>query len=72
MALIDAIIHRVEFGVIAGERDLMVGPGRTRLDGMADHTEFPCMHTSLIFRRDVADAISRVLEDGKFNGKPSA
>lgn len=56
----------VEFGVIGATYDIMVAEPSTHLDGEADHIVFPCMHTSLVFRRDVADQVAHFLAEGKF------
>jgi triacylglycerol lipase len=56
----------VDIGVIAAGRDALVSLDATRLDVPHDHVTLPCLHSSLLFRRDAADLVARFLETGSF------
>jgi len=56
----------VDIGVIAAGRDALVSLDATRLDIPHDHVTLPCLHSSLLFRRDAADLVARFLETGSF------
>ena len=56
----------VQVGVIAAERDALVALDATRLDVPHDHITLPCLHSSLLFRRDSADLIATFLATGSF------
>jgi pimeloyl-ACP methyl ester carboxylesterase len=54
----------VEIGVIAAGRDQLVSLESTRLSMPHEHTVLPCMHSSLLFRRDAAALTAQFLEHG--------
>ncbi len=56
----------VEIGVIAAGRDFLVSPESTRPDAPHDHATIPCLHSSLLYRRDAADLVASFLRDGRF------
>jgi len=56
----------VDVGVIAASRDALVAPGSTRPDVPHAHVTLPCLHSSLLFRRDAADLVAAFLADGAF------
>lgn len=56
----------IDIGVIAAERDALVSLDATRLDVPHDHITLPCLHSSLLFRRDAAEMVARFLETGSF------
>lgn len=60
----------IDIGVIAAERDALVSLDATRLDVPHDHITLPCLHSSLLFRRDAAVLIARFLETGSFTLTP--
>lgn len=62
----------IDIGVIAAERDALVALDATRLDVPHDHITLPCLHSSLLFRRDAADLVARFLETGSFTQTPCA
>jgi hypothetical protein len=61
----------VDIGVIAAGRDALVSLEATRLDVPHDHVTLPCLHSSLLFRRDAANLVARFLETGSFTLIPS-
>jgi hypothetical protein len=61
----------VEFGVIAATHDLLVPVANTHLAGERDHREFPGLHSALPLREDVALAVGRFLQSGRFT-EPAA
>ncbi len=56
----------VDIGVIAAGRDVLVTHESTRPDAPHDHVTIPCLHSSLLFRRDAADLTASFLRDGRF------
>lgn len=56
----------VEIGVIAAGRDFLVAPESTRPEAPHDHVTIPCLHSSLLFRRDAAEMVVAFLRDGHF------
>lgn len=56
----------IDIGVIAAGRDALVAPESTRPDAPHDHITIPCLHSSLLFRRDAADMIASFLRSGRF------
>jgi pimeloyl-ACP methyl ester carboxylesterase len=56
----------VEIGVIAAGRDALVTADSTRPDVPHAHVTLPCLHSSLLFRRDAADLVADFLEHGEF------
>lgn len=60
----------VDVGVIAAGRDALVAIDATRLDVPHDHVTLPCLHSSLLFRRDAADLVVTFLETGSFTANP--
>lgn len=60
----------VDVGVIAAGHDALVSLEATRLDVPHDHITLPCLHSSLLFRRDAADLVARFLETGAFTPVP--
>lgn len=56
----------VEIGVIAAGHDAIIAPDSTRPDAPHDHVTIPCLHSSLLFRRDAADLVTAFLRDGRF------
>ncbi|MFM7291971.1 MAG: esterase/lipase family protein [Planctomycetia bacterium] len=61
----------VDVGVIAAERDALVAPSSTRPDIPHAHVSLPCLHSSLLFRRDAADLVASFLATGEFPGTSS-
>jgi len=59
-------IEDYECGVIAGTRDRVVSVEATRLDRLRPHRTVRSGHGELLFRRDVAEAVSRFLKQGHF------
>ncbi len=71
-----------ELGVIAGDRSLvrlgswlipgpddgLVGVESARVEGITDFLVVPANHTTIMNRRDVADAVISFLKSGKFDG----
>ena len=57
----------VETGVIAAGFDQLVSLESTRLAMPHQHITLPCMHSSLLFRRDAARLTAEFLERGVFN-----
>jgi len=62
----------VDIGVIAAGHDALVTTESTRPDVPHDHVTVPCMHSSLLFRRDAADLVAAFLRDGRFPGSVAA
>jgi len=60
----------VEVGVIAASRDALVAPDSTHPDTPHAHVTLPCLHSSLLFRRDAADLVAAFLTDGTFPARP--
>jgi hypothetical protein len=56
----------IDIGVIAASRDALVSPESTRPDVPHDHVTLPCLHSSLLFRRDAADLVAAFLATGEF------
>lgn len=56
----------VDVGVIAAGRDALVSVEATRLDVPHEHVTLPCLHSSLLFRRDAADLVADFLATGSF------
>lgn len=57
----------IDIGVIAAGRDALVSLDATRLDVPHEHVTLPCLHSSLLFRRDAARLIAVFLETGSFS-----
>lgn len=57
----------VEVGVIAAGRDALVAADSTRPAVPHAHVTVPCLHSSLLFRRDAADLVAGFLSDGSFS-----
>lgn len=62
----------IDVGVIAAGRDALVSLDATRLDVPHAHITLPCLHSSLLFRRDAAELVARFLETGAFTPMPCA
>lgn len=62
----------VDIGVIAAGHDALVTAQSTRPDAPHDHVTVPCMHSSLLFRRDAAELAAAFLRDGRFPGSAAA
>ena len=56
----------VDVGVIAASRDALVATESTRPDVPHAHVTIPCLHSSLLFRRDAADLVASFLATGEF------
>ena len=56
----------IDIGVIAASRDALVSPESTRPNVPHDHVTLPCLHSSLLFRRDAADLVAAFLATGEF------
>ena len=56
----------VDVGVIAAGRDALVASDSTRPDVPHAHVTLPCLHSSLLFRRDAADLVAGFLASGEF------
>lgn len=56
----------VAIGVIAAGKDVLVTPESTRPHAPHDHVTIPCLHSSLLFRRDAADLVAAFLREGRF------
>ena len=56
----------VEIGVIAAGHDALVSAASTRPDVPHDHVTIPCLHSSLLYRRDAAELVASFLRDGHF------
>jgi len=57
----------VEVGVIAAGHDALVAADSTRPDAPHAHATLPCLHSSLLFRRDAADMVAAFLACGEFS-----
>ena len=53
--------------VLRGANDGQVSVARTRLPEMHAHCVLPCSHTALLFRRSVAERVSRFLKTATFD-----
>lgn len=68
----DSLVHSlgmpdgVDVGVIAASRDALVTADSTRPDAPHAHVTLPCLHSSLLFRRDAADLVAGFLASGAF------
>ena len=56
----------VDVGVIAAGYDALVSEDSTHPDGPHEHTTIPCMHSSLLVRRDAFRQIVAFLRNGRF------
>ncbi len=56
----------VDIGVIAAGRDALVSSASTRPEAPHDHVTIPCLHSSLLFRRDAAEMVVAFLREGRF------
>jgi pimeloyl-ACP methyl ester carboxylesterase len=56
----------VDVGVIAATRDALVAPESTRPAVPHAHASVPCLHSSLLFRRDAAQLVATFLATGGF------
>ncbi|MFM8893433.1 MAG: esterase/lipase family protein, partial [Planctomycetia bacterium] len=56
----------VEIGVIAAGRDALVSEASTRPEVPHAHVTLPCLHSSLLFRRDAAELVAAFLDCGRF------
>ena len=56
----------IDVGVIAASRDALVSADSTRPDVPHAHVTIPCLHSSLLFRRDAADLVAAFLATGEF------
>ncbi len=56
----------IDVGVIAAGLDQLVSLDSTRLSIPHSHTVIPCMHSSLLFRRDAARLTGHFLQYGSF------
>lgn len=61
-------ITRVGSRLIPGPDDGLVGVEQTRLEGADDFLVVPATHTTIMNRRDVAEAVIRFLLEGRFAG----
>lgn len=61
----------VDVGVIAAEHDALVTAESTHPGVVHDHVTLPCLHSSLLFRRDAADLVAAFLASGSFPDRPS-
>jgi hypothetical protein len=57
---------RVGSRLIPGPDDGLVGVERARLEGADDFLVVPATHTTIMNRRDVAEAVIRFLLEGRF------
>lgn len=57
----------VEVGVIAATRDALVSRESTRPNVPHAHATVPCLHSSLLFRRDAALLVAHFLSTGHFS-----
>lgn len=66
----------LEVGVVAAGMDALVSAESTRPHAPHDHVTVPCLHSSLLFRRDAADLVAGFLAEGVFpavaSGVPTA
>lgn len=53
-------------GGLSGDNDGTVAVAETRLDGAVDTLELPVSHMEMLFSREVADAVCRFLQTGRF------
>ena len=60
----------IEIGVIAAGRDAIIAPESTRPQAPHDHATVPCLHSSLLYRRDAAELVAAFLRDGRFPDAP--
>jgi len=60
----------IDIGVIAAQRDALITAKSTRPDVPHSHITLPCMHSSLLFRRDAADLVATFLARGTFSDAP--
>jgi len=60
----------IDVGVIAASRDALVSPESTRPLVPHAHVTLPCLHSSLLFRRDAADLVAGFLASGEFPPGP--
>lgn len=56
----------LEVGVVAAGMDALVSAESTRPDAPHDHVTVPCLHSSLLFRRDAAELVAGFLAAGAF------
>lgn len=56
----------VEIGVIAAGHDALVAASSTDPGVPHDHVTIPCLHSSLLFRRDAAELVADFLATGSF------
>ena len=61
----------IDIGVIAAGRDALVAPESTRPTVPHAHITIPCLHSSLLFRRDAADLVAGFLATGEFPESPA-
>lgn len=59
-----------DVGVIAASRDALVARDSTHPDVPHSHVTIPCLHSSLLFRRDAADLVAAFLATGHFPESP--
>lgn len=59
----------IDVGVIAATRDALVTLDATRLDVPHAHATVPCLHSSLLFRRDAAALVAAFLDTGSFDAR---
>ena len=57
----------VEVGVIAAAHDALVTAESTHPGVVHEHVTLPCLHSSLLFRRDAADLVAAFLATGSFS-----
>jgi len=60
----------VDVGVIAAEHDALVTTDSTHPGVVHEHVTLPCLHSSLLFRRDAADLVASFLATGAFPDRP--
>jgi pimeloyl-ACP methyl ester carboxylesterase len=60
----------VEIGVIAAGHDALVSRESTDPGVPHDHVTLPCLHSSLLFRRDAAELVADFLATGSFPAHP--
>jgi pimeloyl-ACP methyl ester carboxylesterase len=56
----------LEVGVVAAGMDALVSAESTRPHAPHDHVTVPCLHSSLLYRRDAAELVVGFLADGVF------
>ena len=59
-------------GIIRADYDLLIPRNSVELSEQMDFMTFPTMHSGLLFRRDVADAVREFLQRGAFPLPPSS